>query len=295
MPASQGSMRAILFAMAGFALWVMSDSCMKLAGEANLPSYEVVGILGAVAALSLALFHGSQGKLKDLWPKKPGKQIGRALMTFGCVMANTFALKHLPFTLFYVVVFCSPFVTMILASLFLRERINWPMVAAIIAGFAGVVIAIAPWSATASGDWIGYCAGGLSVLFFAVATVMMRHMTQTETPQSMTFMTGLVEGTIGFCLMLLHGVPIAPMILFILIVMGLFNVLGNLCNCTALRMTTAATVEQFHYTQIITGALIGYIIWHEVPTEHLLIGAAVIIGSGLYVAHGHYKSGHAIS
>jgi drug/metabolite transporter (DMT)-like permease len=75
--------------------------------------------------------------------------------------------------------------------------------------------------------------------------------------------------------------------------MGLFNVSGNLFNSIALRLTDAATVEQFHYTQIIAGALLGYLIWDEIPTQHLIVGAVIIIASGLYVAHAHYKSGRA--
>jgi drug/metabolite transporter (DMT)-like permease len=52
----------------------------------------------------------------------------------------------------------------------------------------------------------------------------------------------------------------------------------------AYKLAPAATVAPFHYSQIITGGLIGYFIWHDVPSLHLLIGAIIIIASGLYIA-----------
>jgi drug/metabolite transporter (DMT)-like permease len=62
-------------------------------------------------------------------------------------------------------------------------------------------------------------------------------------------------------------------------------------NYYALRLTTAATVMQFHYSQIIAGALIGYLIWHDVPSWMTIGGAAVIIASGLFIAaHTHKAS-----
>lgn len=276
--------RAILYALAGFALWVLADTCMKLAGEAQLPSYEVVGFMGLFAALSLAVVEGSRGKLRALWPQRPGMQLGRALLTFGCVMANTVALKHLPLTLFYVAVFTAPMIIAVLAAIFLREHLDWTKIAAVIAGFAGVVIAVDPWDHLGGGDWIGYAAAAASALFFSIMTVWIRVMTRTESPQSITFFTGLVEGSLGLVLMFWHAVPLSLSLFAILVVMGAVNVVGNLCICIALKRMAAATVEQFHYTQIITGALLGFLIWHEVPAQHTIIGVAVIIASGLYVA-----------
>ena len=284
-------LRGIFFAIAGFAFWVITDACMKFAGEVHLPPYEVVGILGLFAAGSLVVVQAPRGKLKELWPKRPEMQLGRALLTFGCVMANTVALKHLPLTLFYIAVFTAPMTIAVLASVFLREHLGWSKIAAIVVGFIGVVIAIDPWNNLGGGDWVGYAAATASVLFFAAMTIWMRVMTRTETPVSITFFTGLVEGTLGLGGMLIgQAVPVWGFVLVILVIMGIMNVLGNFSMAMALKDTKAATVKQFHYTQLVTGALIGYVVWHEVLTPPMLIGAAIIIASGLYVAAWHDDS-----
>jgi drug/metabolite transporter (DMT)-like permease len=80
--------------------------------------------------------------------------------------------------------------------------------------------------------------------------------------------------------------------LLILVAMAVFTLIGQLCNFTAMRLTTAATVSQFHYTQIVAGALLGFLIWHEVPALHTVLGAGIIIASGLYIAaQGHRTVG----
>lgn len=290
MTSSLRHLYGIFYALAGFCLWVLADTAMKLAGEANLPSYEVVGFLGLIAAGSLVVVHAPQRKLKQLWPKRPAFQVVRALLAFGCVMSNTFALKHLPLTAFYVVVFTSPIFIAVLASFFLKERLSVPKIAATLVGFLGVVVAIDPWGNLNGGDWIGYAAAGSATVFYAIASVMLRARAEDETPQSTMFVTGAVEAVLGFGAMLWHAVPVAPFVLLILVVMGVMNVTGNLCNAMALREMEAATVEQYHYTQIIMGALLGYAIWRDVPTLYSLIGAVIIIVSGLYVAASAHKA-----
>jgi len=55
------------------------------------------------------------------------------------------ALRHLSLTMFYILVFTAPMVIALLSSVFLREGLTWRKGVAIVAGFAGVVIAVNPW------------------------------------------------------------------------------------------------------------------------------------------------------
>jgi len=277
-------LRSITMAVIGYTLWVVSDAGIKLVVESKLPPYEVVAFLGLFAALSIAIFYGGQGKVRELWPKKPMNQIIRSLLAFGCVTCNAIALKHLPLTVFYVVVFTSPMIVALLASCTLREHLSWSKIIAIVVGFVGVVIAIDPWDHLSGGDWIGYAAATGSAVFYSFATTMLRFTSQSETTHSIIFMTGMVEVILGFGLMFWHAVPVPLSVLMIMALMGAVCGSGSIFNANALKHTDAATVEQFHYTQIIFGALIGYAIWHEVPTHNTVFGAIVIVVSGIYIA-----------
>jgi drug/metabolite transporter (DMT)-like permease len=282
-------LRAVGFAVAGFTLWVFGDTLMKLAGEAGLPPYEIIAFVCLFSVVLMMIKGAAQGDIMALWPRQPGRQIGRVALALGCGMANAVALKHLPLTLFYAVVFTAPIVISLLAVLLLRERLTAVQTAAIVAGFAGVVVAINPLDNLMQGDWTGYAAVSVSVLCFSASAVWLRVMTQSETVDSIVFFSGLTGAVVcGSLMAAWHAVPVSLSTLLLLLGMAVFTLTGQLCNFTALRLTTAATVSQFHYTQIVAGALLGFLIWREVPALHTVLGTAIIIGSGLYIAaRGH--------
>jgi drug/metabolite transporter (DMT)-like permease len=66
--------------------------------------------------------------------------------------------------------------------------------------------------------------------------------------------------------------------------MGAFCAAGSICFFLALKHTSASNVSQYHYTQLITGALVSYVVWRELPTMWMLLGGAIIVASGLYIA-----------
>lgn len=276
---------AIGLAASSFALWVGVDTCMKLAGEASLPPYEIVAAMGLIGALMMLLFYGPRGKLAELWPKKPHSQVIRGNLSLISVFCNAIALKHLPLTLFYVTVFTAPMVIAILAAFILKERLTIGKALAVIAGFIGVVIAINPFQDFSNGEWIGYAAATASTMSYAISTIWLRRLTQGETTASTTFITSLVEGFGCSVFLFWYAAPITPYIFGLLFAMGLLCTIGNFAFYGALKFTTAANVAQFHYIQIILGALAGYLIWRDVPEWHLYLGAALIIASGLYIAN----------
>jgi drug/metabolite transporter (DMT)-like permease len=69
-----------------------------------------------------------------------------------------------------------------------------------------------------------------------------------------------------------------------LFAMGAFCAAGSICFFLALKHTSASNVSQYHYTQLITGALVSYVVWRELPTMCMLLGGAIIVASGLYIA-----------
>jgi drug/metabolite transporter (DMT)-like permease len=191
---------------------------------------------------------------------------------------------------FYVTVFAAPLMITILSAIFLHEYLRWPRIVAIVAGFVGVVIAVNPMAVAAQGhasggDWIGYATASISSVLFAANVTWLRVMAQSESPESLAFFNSFVQALVGFGAMLvLPATAVTLGLLGLLCIMGILSALGGLAIYSALKYTTAATVSQFHYTQIVTGALIGFIVWHDVPAPHMWGGAALIVATGLYIA-----------
>lgn len=276
---------AIGFALAGFTFWVLADSSIKLVGQSDLPAYEMVAFLGLFMAAFLALYAAGRRQLHVLRPHRLDRQVARACLDMGNNVCVVIALRHLTLTLFYILVFMAPMVIALLSSTFLGERLPWKKAAAIGAGFGGVVLAVHPWSGGREGDWIGWAACMVCVACFSVNMVWSRVLTRTERPESLAFFSGVVTAAAGFALMtLIHAAPLTARLTAGLFAMGLFCALGTLCFYVAVKHTTAANVSQYHYTQLVTGTLVSWLVWHDRPGAYVLLGGALILATGLYIA-----------
>lgn len=284
MKASISDLEAVGLALAGFTLWVLADTSIKIAGNSRLPAYEVVAFQGFFIVVFLILRDLGRSGIISLWPKRPWPQVVRGCLDLGNNLCVVVALRHLPLSLFYILVFMAPMTIAILAAIFLRERLSWRTSSAILVGFSGVVIAVDPFSSARRGDWIGYLACIICVACFSANMVWSRVIMQTERPESLTFFSGLVMAVAGVVLMVWHFEPLTVKLVTVLGAMGIFCTIGSICFFVALKYTSAANVSQYHYTQLITGTFIAYLIWHDKPSTSMLIGGALIIASGLYIA-----------
>lgn len=284
MKPSVSSAGAIALALGAFTLWVMTDTTIKLVGQTGLPPWEVIAFLGLFMAGFLLLRAAATGEVRALWPRQKKPQLVRALLDLGNNFGVVIALRHLTLSMFYILVFMAPMVITLVEAWLLKERLQWRRSLAILAGFAGVVIAVDPFGSAHPGDWVGYAACMLCVGCFSLSVVWSRSLTQTETPESLTFFSGLVMAAVGFSVMLWHAGPLSLPVAGALSGMGLFCAIGSWCFFLAVKHAPAATVSQYHYTQLPTGALVAYLIWHDKPTPWMVAGGLLIVAAGLYVA-----------
>lgn len=280
-------LRAIGFALAGFTFWVLADSSIKLVGQSGLPAYEMVAFLGLIMSAFLGAYATLRGAAKLLIPHRLKFQLLRACLDMANNVCVVIALRHLTLTLFYILVFTAPMVIALLSAAVLGEGLPWRKATAIAAGFAGVVVAVHPWSALrgAEWDWIGVGACAVCVACFSTNMVWSRVLTRTERPESLAFFSGLVTAAVGFGWMgLWRAAPVTPRLAAGLVAMGLFCAMGTLCFYVAVKHTSAANVSQYHYTQLLTGTVMSYLIWRDLPGPYVLAGGVLILGSGLYIA-----------
>lgn len=275
---------AIFFAVFGFTCWVLGDSCIKWIGQFGLPPEEIVAFMGFFMALTLTLQAAVRRNLDSLRPRSLVRQILRALLDMTNNVCVVIALRHLSLTMFYILVFTSPLVISVLSAFFLRERITSKKAFALLAGFCGVIVAVAPWNHTQRIDLIGLISCLVCVACFSVNMVWSRVLTRTEPPESLAFCSGLVTALAGLALTSFHPRPLTPMLWLALGMMGVFCAAGTLSFYVAVKHTAASNVSQYHYTQLLTGALISYLVWHDKLGLSMLLGGSLIIGSGLMIA-----------
>ncbi|HUV68510.1 MAG TPA: DMT family transporter [Terracidiphilus sp.] len=277
---------AIFFAVFGFTCWVLGDSCVKWVGQYGLPPQEIVAFMGFFMALTLAVQAAVRRSVGNLRPHSALRQVLRAMLDMTNNVCVVIALRHLSLTMFYILVFTSPLVISLLSAGFLGERISGKKAAALLVGFCGVVVAVAPWSHANHVDLIGVVSCFVCVSCFSVNMVWSRVLTRTETPESLAFCSGVVTAVAGLALTGMHPQPLTPTLWVAMGMMGAFCAAGTLSFYVAVKHTSAGNVSQYHYTQLLTGSLISYLVWHDKPGLPLLVGGALIIGSGLVIALG---------
>lgn len=240
--------------------------------------------MGFFMALTLMLQAAVRRNLGLLRPHSMVRQGLRSLLDMANNVCVVIALSHLSLTMFYILIFTAPLVISILSAVFLGERITAKKALALIGGFCGVVIAVAPWRGGQRIDLIGLGSCLVCVTCFSVNMIWSRVLTRTETPESLAFCSGVVTAIAGLALTSFHPRPLTVTLWLALVTMGVFCAAGTLSFYFAVKHTSPSNVSQYHYTQLITGALISYIVWHQKPGLPMLAGGSLIIGSGLMIA-----------
>ena len=284
-------LRGILLAFAGFTFWVLADTTTKIVGRSALPAYEVLAFMGLFVAVSVAVYAGLRGEIRRIRPTTPIPQVIRSLLDIVNNLCVVVALRHITLPLFYILVFMAPLVVTLLAAFFLRELIGLRRILAVLGGFAGVIIAVNPFSSSRQGDWIGYAACMVCVACFSVNMVWSRVLIRTEAPESLTFFSGIIQALTGFTAMLFHAAPVNAPLLLGLVAVGASCAGGALCVFRALRLISPSTVTQYHYTQLVTGSLVSWLLWRQPPTLSMVLGGILIAAAGLYIALPRNRAG----
>ena len=276
-PGSRSTARGVLLMLLGVLLFAANDTLGKW-------------LVGAYGVGQLLLFRSTVGLLvllPSIWrsrsallpPVRPGLQLLRALLS--AAEAATFFLSILLLPLAEVITFymASPIFVTALSPFLLGERVGWRRWTAITAGFLGVILAMNPQGGLSPAALVPI-AGSFAYALFVIAT---RRLAGTPAPILLGWQF-LVAMLLGLVLVVQTSwVTPGPLEAVLLVVLGLGSLAGNVCVTHSLRLAPASAVMPLHYTLIPWGMLFGYLVFDEVLTPLTLLGAAIIVGSGLFI------------
>ncbi|MGN6572722.1 MAG: DMT family transporter [Pseudolabrys sp.] len=177
--------------------------------------------------------------------------------------------------------FASPLFATLLAGLWLKERIGAARGAALVAGFAGVLLVAAPGADTFR---IGALFALANAVLYGSVTAAVRGMTSTESAETLT-MYQMVFLALFFAI----GLPFFGFTwptngdLGALIANGVINAIGQYWWTRSLTMAPPAAVGPFFYFSLVWALLLGFVFWGEIPTLPLFAGSAIVVGSGLFL------------
>jgi drug/metabolite transporter (DMT)-like permease len=176
--------------------------------------------------------------------------------------------------------FSAPLFAALVSIVWLKERATWSRWAALLIGFAGVLIVTNPGRNS-------FTLGALFALGNAVmygsVTVAVRGMTRTESANTL-IMWQLATIAFFHSFLLLFGwrwpAPIDALMLF---GSGFANAIGQYFWTQSLRLAPAAAVAPFYYLMLVWALCFGYFVWGDVPSAALLIGSTIVVASGFFL------------
>jgi drug/metabolite transporter (DMT)-like permease len=211
--------------------------------------------------------------------ERPWLQLLRVLLSTLEVAAFFLATVYLPLADVVTYYLACPIFVTALSAIVLREQVGWRRWSAVLVGFAGVLIALHPSPQTVS--WPAMIALGGS-MSFAVLMLITRSLRATPdivlaTSQFIgTFTLGALMSPFGW---------IAPSLgsLGLFAAAGCISVSALLCVNRSLKLAPASVVVPYQYSMIVWAVMFGYLVFGDVPQPATIVGAAIIIGAGLYI------------
>lgn len=215
---------------------------------------------------------------------QPASQLARATLMLGSTLCNFGAISFLPLAEVKAISFVSPLLVTIFAVWLLKEHVSTARWVAILVGFGATLFIIRPGSAMLN-PAVLLALGSAGC--YSLYQILTRRIGGEDDQRTSLFYTALV-GFMIMTFMLPHvwKQPLwedAPLFLLL----GAAGMSGHYLLIKALELERASALSPFGYSQLLWIALAGWLVFGDFPDGHSLIGMAIIVASGLYVAWGH--------
>jgi drug/metabolite transporter (DMT)-like permease len=274
--------RGIFYAVSASLVFSVLNALIKWQSE----RYSIVEIgffrnlFALVPIVFLMAGHGGTATLKT---RRPFGHLYRSLMGSASMILTFAAFAMLPLADATALMFAGPLFLTALSVPMLGEKVGVHRWSAVLVGFVGVLVMTQPSGASLQ---LGAFAAVASALASALSMIQVRQLSRTENAISIVFYFTAI-GAVLTATALPFGFWTTPTVLdaAVLVLIGLGGGIGQYLITQAYCYAPAAVVSPFGYSSIIWSTLLGYMIWSHLPTTPILVGAAIVISSGLYILY----------
>lgn len=277
-----GNLHSILAMLIAMAMFSCMDALLKaLAG--SYPPLQVTALRGLVAMPLVCLYIAWRREFGAVFSRQLRWRLHLLRAVFSVAMMGlfTYGLKTLGLAEAYTLAFVAPLIVTMLAAPVLGEVVLPRHWFAILAGLAGVVIALRPQQGGLVS--IGALAVLAAAIFYASSNIVGRLISRTEPSATLVFWTTASLALGGSVLGASQWVDIQRDHGWILLGLAVTGFLGQLAITEAFRHGQAAVVAAFEYSALAWAVGLDWLFWQAVPQFHTLLGGAVIIASGIFL------------
>lgn len=282
--------RGALLMMASMALFTLNDTFTKLlAGE--VPLTQVITLRGVLTTAATAMIAWRMGAFRARLSRADwGLVLLRMVAEVGAAYFFLTALFNMPLANVTAVLQSAPLVVTLAAALFLREPVGWRRMGAIMVGFLGVLLILRPGPE-------GFNVFSLYTLV-AVGFVTLRDLStrklSRDVPSMLVSFVTATGVTLAFALLGAGGeswVALTPRSTGCILAAAVAVLFAYLCSISAMRSGEISFVSPFRYTGLLWALILGFVAFGDWPAWPTLLGAAVVVGSGLFMIYRERRLG----
>jgi len=283
------NLRAIGLILLGALLLSLMDGAMKHLLDQGYGVMQMMAVRGWFMVPMMGLWAWKKMPEGSLKTTRPGLHFIRALIGFFAPLFFFTALITMPLADATVIVFGSTFIMTALSVPLFKEYVGPHRWSAVVLGFVGVYIATNP-----SGDFFngGAIYAILASLAYALMMLITRGMGTGEGVFKQVFYFTVWATLVATVLSWSAFVAISVVDLGWVFLIGAFSVFGHLCLARAYSLAPVGVVAPFEYSLLVWATLIGFVVWGHIPGLQVIIGAIIIVASGLYLLHREHRLKH---
>ena len=281
---AQRPLLGILCMLLATSLFPVMNGVVKVLSADGYPTEQIIWARNTShLVFVLLLFAPRYGGWRILRTVRPKQQIARSLILLASTTCFFTGVKYLPLAEAITISFASPFIVALLAVPFLGERLSPVRLAAVGVGFLGVIVIIRPGSEVF--QWASLLMVASSFCY-ATYQLLTRSVAGHDRPETSVVYSALVGSAVMCAVVPFHWTtPHSLTDALLLASLGVLGGTGHYFVARALTYATASVVTPFHYWQIVGAVSIGYLLFGDLPDPYTWLGAALIIGSGIFIGY----------
>lgn len=266
--------------LAGIAFLSFMDGTVKWLVGAEYSVVQIVAVRGWIIVALLTLWVPRTGGFRALRMRLPLAHMGRIACGFGAMFCFFSSLKTLPLADATVIFFGATFMMTALSAVALGERVGIHRWGAVVIGFAGVYVAARPGGSVIGPGALYAVAASLC---YALLMLSGRWLGRTEPVFRMVFYYNVGTAFLASLFLPFGWQPMGDAQMGMIVITAVLGLAGHVFLTRAFITAPVGVIAPFEYSAIIWAALIGFVVWGDVPADHVYLGASIIILSGLYV------------
>ncbi|MEM9318859.1 MAG: DMT family transporter [Pseudomonadota bacterium] len=231
-----------------------------------------------------------------LTTSNPMGHVWRGLVGTAAMGLGFAALGLLPLPEVTAIGYAAPLFVVVFAAMFLGETVRVFRLSVVGLGMLGVLIVLSPRlqidpTVADTAQTLGAILTLMSATFAALAHVFVRRLTQTEGTAAIVFYFSVTATCLSLLTLPWGWVMPAPRELLLLVLAGFLGGFGQILLTSSYRHADASLIAPFDYTSMLLAIAVGYLIFNEVPSLQMLIGASIIIAAGVAIIWRERKLG----